>query len=119
LIMAEDISTPTPTLDQTVALSRIGKAHDVLVRKVRQGLQLGLSPEKIIDFIDDQATQVSNRMLREILSSEVLVDGEVVPEAEEDADTADQDDDDDENAPTIVIKDDDDDPTIVIKDKDD
>jgi hypothetical protein len=115
--MAEDI--PTPTLDQTIALSRIGKAHDNLARKVRQGLQVGLSGETIVDFIHDQANEMANRMLREILKAEVIVPGDGQPELpEDDADTLDQDKIIDEaDQDTIVISEDDQD-TIVIKDRD-
>jgi hypothetical protein len=67
----------TVTLDQTIALSQVGKAHDQLEKVVRRALKLGVKPEAIINFIDDQATQISNRVMREIVRGEVVVPGSI------------------------------------------
>ena len=100
MIMAEEI--PTPTLDQTIALSRLGKAHDNLARRIDHCLKLGLRPETIIDFMDSPATQITNAAMRKILQQRVIVPGET----EDDEDTVDQEKIiDAENDDTIVIKD--------------
>ena len=86
---------PTPTLDQTIALSQIGKAYDRFGKVIRRALALGVSPERIIEFLDDPATQITNHVMRQIIRDEVIVHTE-------NADTEDQPA--IEDADTLVIK---------------
>lgn len=66
----------SPTLDQTVALSRVGKAYDSFARKIRQALQVGVRPESIIDFLDSPEVQITNRVMRKVIEREVIIEGE-------------------------------------------
>lgn len=70
----------TPTLDQTIALSQLGKAHDRFTKVIQRALALGIRPEVIIDFLDDPATRVTNSVLRKIVTDEVVVHGETETE---------------------------------------
>jgi hypothetical protein len=100
------------TENQITALSKVGKGYDFFAKTIRHALAVGVSPEKIIDFLDDPATQITNRVMRKIIEREVVVATQQPPaelETGDEADTVDQDRIvDDEDAPTVVIKDKDD-----------
>ena len=80
------IDTGVPTLDQTTALSQVGKAYDRFQTVVRRALRLGVTPESIIEFLDAPATQITNYTMREIVGREMIA----LPISIEDADTEDQ-----------------------------
>jgi hypothetical protein len=102
------------TVNQTMALSRVGSAHDFFQKTIRQALQTGISPEKIIDFLDGAEAQISRAVTRKIIEQEVMVEGEV-DDGTADADyepphvtygpETDSETDDMETADTVVIKD--------------
>jgi hypothetical protein len=97
------------TVNQINAMSRVGQGFDFFQKTIRQALQAGVRPEKIIDFLDGSEAQISRAVTRKIIEREVMVDGEVQPDAKLEIENGEMDD-------TIVINDDDD--TIVISDRD-
>lgn len=98
--------TENQTVNQTIALSQVGKAYDRFGLVIRRALRAGVSPEAIIDFLDDPATQLSNRVMRKIINDEVMVPAEdqLELEGDADADTVDQDKVEDDD--TVVINND-------------
>jgi hypothetical protein len=65
------------TANEIEALSGVGYAYDFFVGQVRVALRAGVSPEKIVDFLDAPERQIGDAALRRILEREVMVPGEV------------------------------------------
>lgn len=84
------------TENQITALSKVGRGYDFFSKTIRQALQAGVSPEKIIDFLDSPETRITAAVMRKVIEREIVVPGEAEAELEaaspsseldEDADT--------------------------------
>ena len=71
----------TVTENQIQALTGVGRGYDFFVRQVKVALEAGVSPMKIIDYLDAPEQQIASAVLRRILEREVMVPGEAEDQA--------------------------------------
>jgi hypothetical protein len=57
----------TPSLEQTLALSKVGQAYNQLESTIRFAMAMGISAGRIAMFLEDPATQQANRTMRKII----------------------------------------------------
>lgn len=62
-----------PMAPRTAALIDVRRKYDSLRASIRAALHEGVSPDELVDHLDDPETQTVNAILRKIIIGEVMV----------------------------------------------